>query len=142
MSFFDRFRRKSQVVETETKNVSHAETEIPKGETETKTDKIDLLLKDVSSIALFLRLHDERLVKHDLKTIDYLVELLTQKKLISPEKKSEVEEVIREALRVGLPKEEVVSKLIGMGIPRSSAYRYAKLSQGETETPRPETETI
>jgi agmatine/peptidylarginine deiminase len=144
MSFLSRIFRRKEVskAETETKNLSTPEiVDLVQSKVETESPRVET--ETIGQILLKLTNLESLLRQHDMRISGYLVELLTQRKLITPEKKKEVEEVIKEALRENIPKSEVIDKLQSLGVPRSSAFKYAKpiQSKPETENLQPETET-
>ncbi len=125
------FKRKK---EPEEKPSLTPEIEIPIPETETSltaetetslTAETEILNKlDILSISL--RQHDKRLATHDSRLIQYMVELMVSRRQIPKERKGEIEVLLKDSIDKGLSKQEVVSKLTKIGVPRSSAYKYAK----------------
>lgn len=94
-------------------------------------DKSDEILKELKMIYAFLINHDQRLERFSNSTSEYLTTLLMQKNVISVEKVSEAKQILQEAIKNSLSKGETVDKLIEIGVPRSTAYKYSKSLQSK-----------
>jgi hypothetical protein len=104
----------------------------------------DLILVELKQISNRLISLDTKFERHDEISVSYLVELLSKKNLIAKEKREEAEAVIKQALTEGKTKAETVKSLIEIGIPRSSAFRYAEAVKSQPErieNPSSENET-
>ena len=139
MSFIDKLLRRKPTPETvpvQDKPVSNVQTLDNQ-----PSNPLDEVLKELKMIYAFLINHDQRLIKHDQVNAEYLTEILLQNKIITPDKKPEVQIIISKAITDGIPKAETVQKLIDIGIPRSTAYTYFKPNMKKAQ-PDQETQDV
>jgi len=115
---------REQVLKTE----NEKKEQIAKPESEKKViinydnEKLSQILTELKALYVLLRDHDNHLTMVDNNVIEHISELMTRKKIVSEEMKLEVEAI----LKTSSNRKEALERLIAIGIPQSTAYKYTE----------------
>lgn len=110
-------------------------------------EKIELVLNRLEGLSMMLKVHDNRLIKHDQDTATQLVELLSRKGLIPTDKRQEAIEVVEDGLRANKERSLIIKDLMEQqNLSRATSYRiYNEYVANAAKTEKQEeshTETI